>query len=294
MSLEIESKNIPDKEKGKGFFGSSSQPVANAEGAVAAQPAEAATEFDFGKEPIWHEGDVTVLETKNLVKDYGKGVGLLGVDVKLPAGKIVGLLGTNGSGKTTLLKLIAGILSPTRGELTVCGEKIGVETKAMVSYLPERTYLNDWMKVEEIIEFFADFYEDFSSEKAYAMLKSLEVDPKRKLKTLSKGTKEKVQLVLVMARNAKLYLLDEPIAGVDPVAREFILDTIVSNYNKDATVLVSTHLITDVEKVLDSFLFVRDGKIIMQGDVAKAREAHEGKTLDEIFREVYKQCSQKI
>jgi ABC-2 type transport system ATP-binding protein len=164
----------------------------------------------------------------------------------------------------------------------------------MVSYLPERTYLNDWMKVEEIIEFFADFYEDFSSEKAYAMLKSLEVDPKRKLKTLSKGTKEKVQLVLVMARNAKLYLLDEPIAGVDPVAREFILDTIVSNYNKDATVLVSTHLITDVEKVLDSFLFVRDGKIIMQGDVAKAREAHEGKTLDEIFREVYKQCSQKI
>jgi ABC-2 type transport system ATP-binding protein len=258
---------------------------------AAAQPVQAPAPV-FGKEPIWHEGDTTVLETNGLVKDYGSGIGLCGVDIKLPAGKIVGLLGTNGSGKTTLLKLIAGILTPTSGTLSVCGEKIGVETKAMVSYLPERTYLNDWMKVSEIIDYFADFYEDFSREKAYAMLKSLDVDPERKLKTLSKGTKEKVQLVLVMARNARLYLLDEPIAGVDPVAREFILDTIVSNYNKEATVLVSTHLITDVEKVLDSFLFVRKGKVIMQGDVAKAREAFGGKTLDEIFREVYKQCSQ--
>ena len=246
----------------------------------------------FGKEPIYKEGEPIVLETNGLVKDYGGGIGLLGVDLKLPEGKIVGLLGTNGSGKTTLLKLIAGILTPTAGGLSVCGEKIGVETKSMVSYLPERTYLNDWMKVEQIIDYFADFYEDFSREKAYAMLKSLEVDPKRKLKTLSKGTKEKVQLVLVMARNARLYLLDEPIAGVDPVAREFILDTILSNYNKGATVLVSTHLISDVEKVLDSFIFVRNGKIIMQGDVANVREAYEGKTLDEIFREVYKKCSQ--
>jgi ABC-2 type transport system ATP-binding protein len=254
--------------------------------------AEAPRVHVFGKEPIWQEGDAVLLETNGLVKDYGGGVGLLGVDLKLPAGKIIGLLGANGSGKTTLLKLIAGILTPTAGGLSVCGEKIGVETKAMVSYLPERTYLNDWMKVEEIIDYFADFYWDFSREKAYAMLKSLEVDPKRKLKTLSKGTKEKVQLVLVMARNARLYLLDEPIAGVDPVAREFILDTILSNYNKGATVLVSTHLISDVEKVLDSFIFVRNGKIIMQGDVAKAREAYEGKTLDEIFREVYKKCSQ--
>lgn len=256
--------------------------------------AEAPSVHVFGKEPIWQEGDAVLLETNGLVKDYGGGVGLLGVDLKLPAGKIIGLLGANGSGKTTLLKLIAGILTPTAGGLSVCGEKIGVETKAMVSYLPERTYLNDWMKVEEIIDYFADFYGDFSREKAYAMLKSLEVDPKRKLKTLSKGTKEKVQLVLVMARNARLYLLDEPIAGVDPVAREFILDTILSNYNKGATVLVSTHLISDVEKVLDSFIFVRNGKIIMQGDVAKAREAYEGKTLDEIFREVYKKCSQNV
>ncbi len=272
--------------------------VESAKAALAETPEEAPAEAPkapvFGKEPIWQEGDSVVLETNGLVKDYGGGIGLLGVDLKLPAGKIVGLLGTNGSGKTTLLKLIAGILTPTSGSLSVCGEKIGVETKAMVSYLPERTYLNDWMKVEEIIDYFADFYEDFSREKAYAMLKSLEVDPKRKLKTLSKGTKEKVQLVLVMARNARLYLLDEPIAGVDPVAREFILDTIVSNYNKEATVLVSTHLITDVEKVLDSFIFVRGGKIIMQGDVAQAREAYDGKTLDEIFREVYKQCSQNV
>jgi len=260
---------------------------------IAETPAVPAAQV-FGKEPIWQEGDKTVLETFGLVKDYGSGIGLCGVDIKLPAGKIVGLLGTNGSGKTTLLKLIAGILTPTSGTLSVCGEKIGVETKAMVSYLPERTYLNDWMKVDEIIEYFADFYEDFSREKAYDMLKSLDVDPKRKLKTLSKGTKEKVQLVLVMARNARLYLLDEPIAGVDPVAREFILDTIVSNYNKEATVIVSTHLITDVEKVLDSFLFVRKGKVIMQGDVARAREAFGGKTLDEIFREVYKQCSQNV
>ena len=255
---------------------------------------EAPSVHVFGKEPICAEGDAAVLETNGLVKDYGGGVGLLGVDLKLPAGKIVGLLGTNGSGKTTLLKLIAGILTPTSGGLSVCGENIGVETKAMVSYLPERTYLGDWMRVEEIIDYFADFYEDFSREKAYAMLKSLDVNPKRKLKTLSKGTKEKVQLVLVMARNARLYLLDEPIAGVDPVAREFILDTILANYNKGATVLVSTHLISDVEKVLDSFIFVRNGKIIMQGDVAKAREAYEGKTLDEIFREVYKQCSQNV
>jgi ABC-2 type transport system ATP-binding protein len=280
-------------------FDTENQNVTEAAAAAPAEiPAEVTPEAPrvhvFGKEPICAEGETAVLETNGLVKDYGGGVGLLGVDLKLPAGKIVGLLGTNGSGKTTLLKLIAGILTPTSGSLSVCGENIGVETKAMVSYLPERTYLGDWMRVEEIIDYFADFYEDFSREKAYAMLKSLDVNPKRKLKTLSKGTKEKVQLVLIMARNARLYLLDEPIAGVDPVAREFILDTILANYNKGATVLVSTHLISDVEKVLDSFIFVRNGKIIMQGDVAKAREAYEGKTLDEIFREVYKQCSQNV
>ena len=234
-----------------------------------------------------------VLETKGLIKDYGHGVGLLGVDIALEPGKIIGLLGTNGSGKTTLLKLTAGILTPTAGEVKVCGMPIGIETKEIVSYLPERTYLNDWMTVEEIIAFFADFYADFSTEKAYAMLASLNVDPKRKLKTLSKGTKEKVQLVLVMSRNARLYLLDEPIAGVDPVAREFILDTIVSNYNKEATILISTHLITDVEKVLDGFIFLHDGNVIMQSSVEEARAAYEGKTVDEIFREVYSNVQKK-
>lgn len=232
-----------------------------------------------------------ILEAKALAKDYGGGVGLLGADIVLPEGKIVGLLGSNGSGKTTFLKLVAGILKPTAGEVLVCGERIGIDTKSMVSYLPERTYLNDWTRVSDIVEYFYDFYEDFDSAKAFEMLSNLKVEPNRKLKTLSKGTKEKVQLVLVMARNAKLYLLDEPIAGVDPVAREYILDTIVSNYNKDATVVISTHLITDVEKVLDDFIFVRDGKVIMQDSVAKAREEY-GKTLDEIFREVYK-CSEK-
>ncbi|MBE6655022.1 MAG: ABC transporter ATP-binding protein [Ruminococcaceae bacterium] len=232
-----------------------------------------------------------ILKASALAKDYGGGVGLLGADISLPKGRIVGLLGSNGSGKTTFLKLVAGILTPTAGEVLVCGERVGLATKSMVSYLPERTYLNDWMRVSDIVEYFDDFYEDFDSAKAFEMLASLNVEPSRKLKTLSKGTKEKVQLVLVMARNAKLYLLDEPIAGVDPVAREYILDTIVSNYNKEATVIISTHLITDVEKVLDDFIFVRDGKVIMQDSVAKAREEY-GKTLDEIFREVYK-CSEK-
>ena len=231
-----------------------------------------------------------VLEAKDLVKDYGGGVGLLGMDMELPKGRIVGLLGSNGSGKTTFLKLVAGILTPTAGEISVCGMPVGELTKGMVAYLPERTYLNDWMKVSEIVEYFSDFYEDFDSEKAFAMLADLGVDAKQKLKTLSKGTKEKVQLVLVMARKAKLYLLDEPIAGVDPVAREYILDTIVSNYNKDATVIISTHLIADIEPVLNDFLFVHRGRVILRGDVAEAKAKY-GKTLDGLFREVYKKCS---
>ena len=224
-----------------------------------------------------------VLETRSLVKDYGGKIALSGIDLALPEGKIIGLLGSNGSGKTTLLKLAAGLLQPTSGEIRVCEREVGVETKSLVSFLPERTYLNDWMRVIDIIEYFDDFYEDFDRSAALHMLENLGVKEAARLKTLSKGTKEKVQLVLVMSRRAKLYLLDEPIAGVDPVAREYILNTIVSNYNPEASVIISTHLIADVEKVLDSFVFIRDGRIIMERDVASAKEEY-GKSVDEIFR----------
>ena len=230
-----------------------------------------------------------VLETRSLVKDYGGKIALSGIDLALPAGKIIGLLGSNGSGKTTLLKLAAGLLQPTSGEIRVCEREVGVETKSLVSFLPERTYLNDWMRVMDIIEYFDDFYEDFDRSAALHMLENLGVKETARLKTLSKGTKEKVQLVLVMSRRAKLYLLDEPIAGVDPVAREYILNTI--DYNPEASVIISTHLIADVEKVLDSFVFIRDGRIIMERDVASAKEEY-GKSVDEIFREVYK-CSER-
>lgn len=229
----------------------------------------------------------SILNAHSLIKDYGNKVALCGIDVELPEGKIIGLLGSNGSGKTTFLKLIAGLLTPTSGDLTVAGQPIGIETKKLVSFLPERTYLADWMRVSDILDYFADFYEDFDKEKAVNMLRDLQISESSRFKTLSKGMKEKVQLVLVMSRRAKLYLLDEPIAGVDPVAREYILDTIISAKAPDATILISTHLIADVEKVLDEFIFIREGKIIMAKDTASAKE-ESGKTLDELFREVYR------
>ena len=228
-----------------------------------------------------------VLETVGLVKDYGGKIALSDVNLSLEGGKIIGLLGSNGSGKTTLLKLAAGILKPTAGSISVCGMDVVTQTKAVVSFLPERTYLNDWMRVREMIDYFDDFYADFDRNVAMNMLASLSVDENARLKTLSKGTREKVQLVLVMSRRAKLYLLDEPIAGVDPVAREFILQTILSNRNPDSTILISTHLIADVETILDSFVFIRDGKVLMENDVETAK-AESGKTIDELFREVYK------
>jgi len=227
-----------------------------------------------------------ILELKNLTKNYGGVTGISDVTLSLEGGKIIGLLGSNGSGKTTLIKVIAGILQPTSGSITVDGMNVGTETKKIVSYLPERTYLNSWMRISDIIDYFEDFYEDFDRANAMRMLESLGVDENAKLKTLSKGTREKVQLVLVMSRRSKVYLLDEPIAGVDPVAREFILETILSNRTPDSTILISTHLIADVEKVLDSFVFIRDGKLLMMQDVEKVRES--GKTVDELFREVYR------
>ena len=209
------------------------------------------------------------------------------VNLSIGRGKIVGLLGPNASGKTTLIKLCNDLLTPNKGELLIGGHKPGIETKKIVSYLPERTYLNDWMRVSEIIDFFKDFYDNFVPEKAYDMLNKLNINPNDRLKTLSKGTKEKVQLILVMSREAELYLLDEPIGGVDPAARDYILDTILSNYNENATVIISTHLISDIEKILDDIIFIKEGQIVLEKTVDEIRE-ETGKSVDSLFREVFK------
>lgn len=228
-----------------------------------------------------------ILECRNLVKSYGNKFALEGIDLSMKRGRIVGLLGPNGSGKSTLIKLANGLLTPTSGELLINGNKPGIETKKIVSYLPERTYLADWMKVSDIINFFKDFYEDFNVEKAYDMLSKLNINANDKLKTMSKGTKEKVQLILVMSREAELYFLDEPIAGVDPAARDYILNTIISNYNENATVVISTHLISDIEQILDDVIFISYGKIYLSKSVDEIRE-EEGKSVDALFREVFR------
>lgn len=228
-----------------------------------------------------------VLKVESLTKRYGNVTALNGLDLEVEKGKIIGLLGPNGSGKTTLIKIIAGLLTPNVGRVTICGDEPGVITKSKVSYLPERPYFSSWMKVSECLDYFCDFYADFDRALAEKMLSDLGVSTDAKLKTLSKGTKEKVQLVIVMARRAELYLLDEPIAGVDPVARDYILETIISNYNKEATVIISTHLITDVENVLDRFLFIKNGKIVTQGSVAGLKEARDI-SLNEYFKEVFR------
>ena len=228
-----------------------------------------------------------VLKATGLTKNYGGTRALDGLELELPQGKIVGLLGPNGSGKTTFLKIAAGLLTPSAGELTICGREIGPETKAVVSYLPDKTYLNRQQRITEILEFFQDFYRDFDRERAENMLSALRIDTSARLKTLSKGNQEKVQLVLVMSRRAKLYLLDEPIGGVDPAARDYILNTIITNYDPSATVLISTHLIADVERVLDEFVFLSQGRIVRQGSTDETRE-ETGKSLDELFREVFR------
>lgn len=228
-----------------------------------------------------------ILECKNLTKHFGSTKALDGIDLSIGRGRIVGLLGPNASGKTTFLKLCSDLLTPTSGELSIGGYKPGIETKKIISYLPERSYLNDWMKVSDIIDFFMDFYEDFNRDKAYDMLKKLNISAKDRLKTMSKGTKEKVQLILVMSREAQLYLLDEPIGGVDPAARDYILDTIISNYNENATVILSTHLIADIEKVLDDVIFIKEGKVALTKSVDEIRE-ETGKSVDALFREVFK------
>ena len=209
------------------------------------------------------------------------------MDLEVGQGRIVGLLGPNGSGKTTLIKLLCGLIQPTTGGLTIDGQAPGPETKAMVSYLPDRMYFANWMRAVDLFDLFRDFYQNFDYDKALAMCRSLGVEPKDKLKSMSKGTKEKVQLVLVMARKARLYLLDEPIAGVDPAARDFILHTILTNYNEDGTVLISTHLIADIEKVLDEVIFLKSGRIMLHSTVDDIRE-RQGKSVDALFREIFK------
>ncbi len=227
-----------------------------------------------------------LVEIVNLTKKYGANVAVNNLTVSLPKGKIIGLLGPNGSGKTTLIKMLNGLLTPTEGMIMIDGNYVGPATKSKVAYLPDRTYLTMNQTIREILDYFQDFYQDFSRERAEEMLRSLGIDPAVKMRTLSKGTREKVQLILVMSRNASLYILDEPIAGVDPAARDYILRTIINNYNPEATVLISTHLIEDVEQVLDEVIFMRYGQLVLYTSVDNIRE-EKGKSVDAYFREVF-------
>ncbi len=228
-----------------------------------------------------------ILECRDLTKSFGNKSALAGVNLTIERGQIVGLLGPNGSGKTTFIKLANDLLSPTKGEIRIDGKKPGIETKRIVSYLPEKTYLIEWMKVHQMITFFTDFYEDFKADKAHEMMARLGINPNDRLKTLSKGTREKVQLILVMSREADLYLLDEPIGGVDPAAREYILDTILHNYNENATIVISTHLIADIEKILDHVIFINAGQVVLSSPVETIRD-EQGKSVDTLFREVFR------
>lgn len=228
-----------------------------------------------------------ILTCTGLTKTYGGFPALTNASLNLYRGRIIGLLGPNGSGKTTFIKLAAGLLTPTSGELTIDGHKVGIETKKIVSYLPDRDYLPDYMRVSDIIKMFSEFYADFDSAKALDMLARLGIDLSKRFSALSKGMREKIQLSLVMSRNAKLYLLDEPIAGVDPAARDYILDTILTNYNKDAAVVISTHLIYDIEQVLDDVLMLQNGTVRLY-DSADNMRAQTGMSVDQYFREVYR------
>lgn len=229
----------------------------------------------------------TLIECKNLTKRYGGKTAIDNIDLTIESGHIIGLLGPNGSGKTTLIKMMNGLLTPTSGTIYMKQNSIGPESKKHISYLPDHTYLNMNQRVREIIAFFADFYEDFDKERAYDMLEKLSISPDDRLRAMSKGTKEKVQLILVMSRRAELYILDEPIAGVDPAARDFILNIILSNYEPEASILISTHLIADIENILDEVIFIQNGQIRLTASVDDIRE-NEGKSVDSLFREVFR------
>lgn len=232
------------------------------------------------------QGAMTILECRGLTKKFGKVTALDAIDLNLEAGRIVGLLGPNGSGKTTLIKLANGLISPDAGQVLIDGHEPGSETKAVTAYLPDKDFLPDYMNVEQLLGFYGDFFKDFDSERAMDMIRSLKLDPEQKLKAMSKGTREKIQLILTMARRAKVYLLDEPIAGVDPAARDYILRTIIGNYSQDALVLISTHLIADVENMLDEVIFLKTGHIELHENAEDLRE-RTGKDVDHLFREVY-------
>lgn len=230
---------------------------------------------------------MNILTCKDLTKRYGKTLALSGASLTVEAGHIVGLLGPNGSGKTTLIKLVNGLLTPDDGSVAVCGMRPGKESHALVSYLPERAALPEWMSVKEILDFYEDFYADFRKDAALEMVRHLGIDIKQRIRQMSKGTREKVQLIAVMSRKARLYLLDEPIGGVDPATRDYILNTIISNYNPEAAVVISTHLIADVEKILDDVIFLDRGCVVLQSAVDAIREER-GTSVDALFREVFK------
>lgn len=230
---------------------------------------------------------MSLLECNGLTKCYSGKKALNNVNLKLEPGKIIGLLGPNGSGKSTFIKLCAGLLTPNAGDIHILGLPIGPETKGMVAYLPERTYLSKWETVREIVDFFDEMYDNFQKDKAYQMLQDLNINPEDKLKTMSKGTKEKVQLILVMSRKADLYLLDEPMGGVDPAARDYILDTIITNYNQEGSILISTHLISDIENILDDVIMIKEGNVVCYDSADNIRMNYE-KSLDQVFREVFR------
>ena len=230
---------------------------------------------------------MSLVEFKNLSKNYGTKQALVDVNITFEKGKIYGLLGPNGSGKTTMIKIINDLLQPSGGEILVHGKEPGIESKKIISYLPERTYLNMNMKVSELIQFFKDFYDDFDEEKATKLLEQLKINKTDRLKNMSKGTKEKVQLIMVMSRKAELYILDEPIGGVDPASRDYILDTILTNFNEGASIIICTHLIADIEKILDQVIFINQGKIVLNEDADTIRNKRQT-TIDKLFREEFK------
>mgnify|MGYP002801190414 FL=1 len=230
---------------------------------------------------------MSILECSRLCKHYGRVQALDGVDLTLEPGRIVGLLGPNGSGKSTLLKLACGLLTPSQGSVRVCGEKPGASANALISYLPERMAVPEWMSVKELLAFYADFYDDFQLEAARQMLDALGLASAKQIRQMSKGSREKVQLILTMSRQARLYLLDEPIGGVDPATRDYIMSTIIAHYNPEASVVISTHLIADVEKILDEVVFLQEGRVLLHDEVDALRE-EKGKSIEALFREVFK------